>query len=58
MDDFEKLVEDAEAIIVLTISDGTLMLTHSDNLDDDTVLDMLAAATSKLYNSIDSTWKH
>lgn len=58
MDDFSQIVEDADAIIVITVSDGTMMLTHSDNIDDSIVLDMLAAATSKLYNSVDSTWKH
>ena len=58
MDEFSQIVEDADAIIVITVSDGTMMLTHSDNIDDSTVLDMLAAATSKLYNSVDSTWKH
>lgn len=58
MDDFSQIVEDADAIIVITVSDGTMMLTHSDNIDDTIVLDMLAAATSKLYNSVDSTWKH
>ena len=58
MDDFSQIVEDADAIIVITVSDGTMMLTHSDNIDDTMVLDMLAAATSKLYNSVDSTWKH
>jgi len=58
MDEFSQIVEDADAIIVITVSDGTMMLTHSDNIDDTIVLDMLAAATSKLYNSVDSTWKH
>ena len=58
MDDFSQIVEDADAIIVITVSDGTMILTHSDNIDDTIVLDMLAAATSKLYNSVDSTWKH
>ena len=58
MDDFSQIVEDADAIIVITVSDGTMMLTHSDNIDDSIVLDMLAAATSKLYNSVDSNWKH
>lgn len=58
MDDFSQIVEDADAIIVITVSDGTMILTHSDNIDDSIVLDMLAAATSKLYNSVDSTWKH
>lgn len=58
MDDFSKLVEDADALIVISVANGTMMLTHSDNIDDTMVLDMLAAATSKLYNSVDSTWKH
>ena len=54
MSELEEMIQDSEALVILSITDGNLYLYFSENMEENTVLDMLSAATTKLYHRVDT----
>ena len=54
MSELEEMIRDSEALVILSITDGSLYLYFSENMEEDAVLDMLSAATTKLYHMVDT----
>lgn len=54
MSELEEMIRDSEALVILSITDGNLYLYFSENMEEDAVLDMLSAATTKLYHMVDT----
>ena len=54
MNDLEEMIRDSEALVILSVTDGSLYLYFNEDLDENSVLDMLAAATTKLYHMVDT----
>lgn len=52
---FADLIRDADSLVVLSVIGGKLTCSFSEDLTDHEVLDLLAFATTELYNNIDST---
>ena len=52
---FADLIRDADSLVVLSVISGKLTCSFSEDLTDHEVLDLLAFATTELYNNIDST---
>jgi len=54
LSELEEMIQDSEALVILSITDGNLYLYFSENMEESTVLDMLSAATTKLYHMVDT----
>lgn len=54
MSELEEMIKDSEALVILSVTDGNLYLYFSDNMEENHVLDMLSAATTKLYHMVDT----
>lgn len=52
---FTDLIRDADSLVVLSVTNGKLTCSFSEDLTDHEVLDLLAFATTELYNNLDST---
>lgn len=53
LEELEKLIEDAESLLVITEKGKHVTLSYSENLSEMEVLDILALVTSTYYNIAD-----
>ena len=53
LEELEKLIEDAESLLVITDKGKHVTLSYSENLSEMEVLDILALVTSTYYNIAD-----
>lgn len=57
MKDVADLIKEADGVVIIALVDGETYLSHTDEFDDNMLLDLFAYCTNMLYNSIDSDIK-
>lgn len=58
VESIQKLIKEADSLVIVSVSDGSVYLSYSEDLDDMQTLDLMAYVTAQLYEAAEEGPSH